>query len=101
MLKEVLSFWTKVDYISKFWDILLKSLYLAHNIEDSSRSAGSFEVDEQKLDQVQKELNQIIRNGFETEAHQNLEVVINYLTDWITSDDNVYTIQEYEAHHCK
>lgn len=79
----------------------LLTSYLAHNIEDSSRSAGSFEVDERKLSIIKRELDQVIRNGYEAEAHQNLEVIIDYLFDWITSTDNVYTIQEYEAHHCQ
>lgn len=80
---------------------MLTILCLAHNIEDSSRSAGSFEVDEQKLGMVKKELDQIIRNRIEVQAHQTLEVIVNYLYDWITSPDNNYTVQEYEAHHCK
>ncbi|KAI7884155.1 uncharacterized protein EV154DRAFT_428012 [Mucor mucedo] len=90
--------------IRKVLDINLKESIIildeAHNIEDSSRSAGSFEVDEQKLATVKKELDQIIRNRIEGEAHQTLEVIVNYLYDWITSTDNKYTIQEYEAHHC-
>ncbi|KAG2233499.1 hypothetical protein INT48_003370 [Thamnidium elegans] len=73
----------------------------AHNIEDSSREAGSFEVDEQMLRIVSKELNQIINNGYETEAHGTLEMVVGQIFDWITSSENKFTIKEYETHHCK
>ncbi|KAI9271154.1 helicase C-terminal domain-containing protein [Helicostylum pulchrum] len=72
----------------------------AHNIEDSSRDAGSFEVDEQMLRVVSKELNQIIVNGYETEAHGTLEMVVEQMFDWITSSENEFTIKEYETHHC-
>lgn len=75
--------------------------YSAHNIEDSSRDAGSFEVDEQMLRVVSKELNQIIVNGYETEAHGTLEMVVEQMFDWITSSENEFTIKEYETHHCK
>lgn len=73
----------------------------AHNIEDSSREAGSYEVDEQMLTAVSKELNQIIINGYEANAHGHLEVVLGEIFDWITSNENNFSIKEYEALHCK
>lgn len=75
--------------------------YLAHNIEDSSRDAGSFEVDELMLRVISKELNQIIINGYEAEAHGTLEMVVDQMFDWITSSENEFTIKEYETHHRK
>lgn len=73
---------------------------IAHNIEDSSRSAGSFEVDENTLMIISKELDQIIRHGVEMEAHGHLQVVIDQLREWIISSDLVYTTREYENHYC-
>jgi Fanconi anemia group J protein len=50
-------------------------LLLAHNIEDASRSAGSFETDEETLDVVMKELDLVIKFGGAQEAHRRMEGV--------------------------
>lgn len=90
--------------IRKILDINLKNSIVildeAHNIEDSSRSAGSFEVDENVLMIISKELDQIIRHGVEVNAHGNLQVMVDQLREWIISPDVVYTTMEYENHYC-
>lgn len=47
----------------------------AHNVEDASRSAGSFVLDEHALDPVIKELSTIAKYGGERDAHRTLEFV--------------------------
>jgi hypothetical protein len=53
----------------------LNILALAHNIEDASRSAGSFETDEESFDVVMKELNLVVKFGGAQEAHKTIESV--------------------------
>lgn len=49
---------------------------VAHNIEDASRSAGSYEIDENALDGLVKELGAVVKYGGEPDAHKKLELVI-------------------------
>jgi hypothetical protein len=51
---------------------MFSHIKIAHNIEDSSRSAGSFEVNENELKILAIELNQIIRGGYEPQAHNHM-----------------------------
>ncbi|CAO3637615.1 unnamed protein product [Mucor hiemalis] len=89
--------------IRKIMDINLKDSIVildeAHNIEDSSRSAGSLEVDENVLLIISKELDQIIRHGIEADAHGNLQLVVDQLREWIISPDIEYTTIEYENYY--
>lgn len=91
----------KAFVIDNHKHIIYTQKILAHNIEDSARSAGSYEVDEQTLSVMKKELDQIIRNGYVPSAHQSIELIVEYMYCWITSNDNVFTIKEYETYHCK
>lgn len=44
-------------------------------MEDAARSAGSFELDDKLLSILKIELTQIIKGGFEPDAHRVLEHV--------------------------
>ncbi|KAI9023639.1 helicase C-terminal domain-containing protein [Phycomyces nitens] len=70
----------------------------AHNIEDASRSAGSFEVTEIELSMVYTELNQVIRNKKLPNEHNLLLYFVESLLQWIKDPSNVFTIQEFEQH---
>ncbi|KAL0073826.1 hypothetical protein J3Q64DRAFT_1882960, partial [Phycomyces blakesleeanus] len=70
----------------------------AHNIEDSSRSAGSFEVTEVDLGMLQTELNQVIRNKQLPEEHNLLLYFTESLLEWIKDPSNMFTIKEFEQH---
>ncbi|KAI8880305.1 hypothetical protein K501DRAFT_191579 [Backusella circina FSU 941] len=70
----------------------------AHNIEDSSRQAGSFEVNENELKILTMELGQLVRGGVEAEAHNHMLYFIDSILGWIQDNDNEYSIKEYEQH---
>ncbi|RCH91609.1 Fanconi anemia group J protein, partial [Rhizopus stolonifer] len=68
----------------------------AHNIEDASRSAGSFEIDENAVDVLLKELELVVKYGGEKEAHTIIEMVMANIKDFFTDSSTEYTIKEYE-----
>ncbi|KAI8356641.1 helicase C-terminal domain-containing protein [Blakeslea trispora] len=86
--------------IRKALDIQLKDniviLDEAHNIEDASRSAGSFEMDENTVDILLKELDLVATFGGEKEAHRTIGMVIHNLKEFFTDEATEYTVKEYE-----
>ncbi|KAG0741654.1 hypothetical protein G6F23_007418 [Rhizopus arrhizus] len=88
--------------IRKLLDINLKDSIIildeAHNMEDAARSAGSFELDDKLLSILKIELTQIIKGGFEPDAHRVLEHLFDGIWEWINSSTNKYDIEEYERH---
>ncbi|EIE76120.1 hypothetical protein RO3G_00824 [Rhizopus delemar RA 99-880] len=67
-------------------------------MEDAARSAGSFELDDKSLSILKIELTQIIKGGFEPDAHRVLEHLFDGIWEWINSPGNKYDIEEYERH---
>ncbi|KAI8327937.1 hypothetical protein EDC96DRAFT_453025, partial [Choanephora cucurbitarum] len=86
--------------IRKALDIQLKDniviLDEAHNIEDASRSAGSFEIDENSVNILLRELDLVATYGGEKEAHKTIGMVLSNIKDFFTDDTTQYTVREYE-----
>ncbi|KAI9486606.1 MAG: helicase C-terminal domain-containing protein [Benjaminiella poitrasii] len=90
--------------IRKVLDINLKNSIIildeAHNIEDASRSAGSFEIDEDSLQALLKEFGLVIKFGGQKEAHKQIELILEQLYILMLSDEIKYVIKDYEQQAC-
>ncbi|ORX56159.1 hypothetical protein DM01DRAFT_55340 [Hesseltinella vesiculosa] len=70
----------------------------AHNIEDISRSSGSFEVSESELKRIKKHLREITEAGILPEQHNHIHFVVDSVLEWILDTNETYTIKEYDRH---
>ncbi|KAI7898833.1 helicase C-terminal domain-containing protein [Cokeromyces recurvatus] len=90
--------------IRKVLDINLKNSIIildeAHNIEDASRAAGSFEIDEESLQALLKELSLVVKFGGQKEAHKQIELIIEQLYNLMLSDEIKYIVKDYEQQAC-
>lgn len=67
--------------ISLEGDILI--LDEAHNIEESAREAGSFDVTEDQLIDVENQLQKMMNLNFLVEEHNSLLFLVQQLQDWM------------------
>ncbi|XP_059096440.1 Fanconi anemia group J protein-like [Tigriopus californicus] len=76
--------------IRKSMDISLKGQILildeAHNIEDSARSAASWQVTQEEIRDAMRDLEALVRKEIpETQAHRDMALVCSQLSVWIDS----------------
>jgi DNA repair helicase Rad3 len=73
--------------IRKSLDISLKGQVVildeAHNIEDTARSAASWEVTQEAIREAMQDIEAIGAAGVEPEAHSELSKVLSHLAQWI------------------
>jgi Fanconi anemia group J protein len=57
----------------------------AHNIEDSARSAASWQVTQEALQDAMKDLEKLAQVDLEAESHNQLAGMCSHLSKWIDS----------------
>ncbi|KAI8974372.1 hypothetical protein BDB01DRAFT_844883 [Pilobolus umbonatus] len=87
--------------IRKILDIKLKDSIIildeAHNIEDASRSAGSFEINELALNSIAIQCDILSHSDILPTSHNQIGDFIRKFHTWMTSKQK-FTIREFDQH---